>query len=161
MTKIYKIKTIFMAIILFSFYGCSFFLKPLTPEQVKQKQKESLIKWKEEKIKILSKINLNDGIDEKEAQILATQYFLSFISGCGMPLRPLDKGHYWDIGLVVGYTATKLDKNLIIDKKTGKISLDLKGMPTLNNPIEELINNDSTAIIYAFAPDEWVDSSKK
>ena len=102
---------------------------------------------KQRKIGILSKVDLRDGVDEKEAMILGGEYFIIFVSGCGTPGRPIDRGYHWELEMSIGYAAQKADENIKIDKKTGQISL--KGRPTLNNPVEELINYDGRAPIYS------------
>jgi len=69
-----------------------------------------------------SKVNLGDGVDKKEAAVLADNYFKAHISACGATsLNPIDKGNLWEIETKIGFAATPYDP-IIIDKKTGKIT---------------------------------------
>ncbi|MCA9408380.1 MAG: hypothetical protein H6755_05860 [Candidatus Omnitrophica bacterium] len=116
--------------------GCASIPKNLTLEERRQERQE-----------ILAKINLEDGIDYAEAEMLSGIYFFSFVSGCGMPGKIIDKGNHWETEMIVGIAAQKMKENLIIDKQTGKMSL--KGWPTIFNPMEELVDPDLKAPIIA------------
>ena len=106
------------------FTGCSY-IPPSTPEQAKQ-----------ERIKMLSQVDLSNGVDAKEADILGGLYFVNFVSGCGVTGKPIDRGDYWELEMYIGIAAQKSEDNIKIDKQTGKISL--RGRPALTKPIEEL-----------------------
>src|SRR5688572_13960536 len=45
----------------------------------------------------------DDGLREQEAVVLSSEYFRRFVSGCGMPDKPQDNGHYWSVQLWGGY----------------------------------------------------------
>ena len=76
-------------------------------------------------------ITLEDGIDPKEASLLADVYFTAYISGCGGTDKPVDIGHAWEIKTVFGVAAQPYAP-VFIDKKTGTITCD-KG-PTIKAP---------------------------
>lgn len=78
------------------------------------------------------KIKLADGIDKKEAYILADAYFGAYISGCGFASQdPIDQGNKWEIKTFFGYAAQPYD-SIFIDKATGTITCT-KG-PTIKAP---------------------------
>ena len=79
-------------------------------------------------------VTLEDGIDQKEASLLAGAYFTAYISGCGGTDEPIDIGHAWEIKTVIG-VAAKPYAPIFIDKKTGKITCS-KG-PSITAPTRD------------------------
>jgi hypothetical protein len=105
------------------FYGCA--VSQQTPANKSPNAEESV---KE----AYSKIKLDDGIDKKEASILADVYFNVYISGCGGTSGdPIDQGNKWEIKTLFGYAAQPYDP-IFIDKATGTIAC-AKG-PTIKAP---------------------------
>lgn len=136
-------------ILLLSFFltGCSLLIPHPTPEQAKKYREKMLAQVRQQRIEVLSKVDLRDGVDDKEAMILGGEYFGTFVSGCGITGKPIDKQDHWELEMYIGIAAQKADESIKIDKKTGQISL--KGRPTLDNPAEELINYDDQALIFS------------
>lgn len=48
-------------------------------------------------------VDRGDGVDESEAAALASEYFARYVSGCGMPDRPVEDGGFWRARLYGGY----------------------------------------------------------
>lgn len=81
-----------------------------------------------------SKVVVADGINEKEAAVLAANYYWMYIGiGCGGSGPAIDKGDYWEIDVRVGYAATRIEP-IRIEKNTGRISR--AGGPTIENPVK-------------------------
>jgi hypothetical protein len=89
-------------------------------------------------LKQIEDININDGVDRQEATILAQQYFVNYVSGCGAVGEPIDKGDYWEFYPVIGYAARKMDNQMHVDKKSGAISF--KDYPTLSDSRNMLLD---------------------
>jgi hypothetical protein len=51
-------------------------------------------------------VTLRDGLQEQEAVLLSSEYFHRFVSGCGIPDKPQDAGHYWRVQLWGGFAGT-------------------------------------------------------
>ncbi|MEI9864069.1 MAG: hypothetical protein WDN00_05850 [Limisphaerales bacterium] len=54
----------------------------------------------------LQGVHWDDGLTEKEAAILSSDYFRRFVSGCGMPDEPQSDGRFWSVQLWVGIGGT-------------------------------------------------------
>jgi hypothetical protein len=138
------------------FCGCSWIVaSPPSAEEMARMEVKRQEDEQRAKAAFLSQIDLRDGVGEKEAGLMAWNYFYRFISRCGDPGKPVDKGDHWEIPLTVGYGAERLRENLVIDKKTGRIFANLEGMPAFNSP-QEMVNADASAGAMASPPDEWV-----
>ena len=74
-----------------------------------------------------------DGVDKGEAAILAENYFSMYLGSCGGVELPIEKGDYWESGVVAGIAGERLEP-IIIEKKTGRISW--AGGPTIDDPVE-------------------------
>ena len=125
------IKKLYILLLVCLLTSCSLLIPHPTPEQAKSYQEKLLAQVKQRKIEILSKVDLRDGVDEKEATILGGEYFGAFVSGCGTQGKPIDKSDHWELEMYIGIAAQKADENIKINKKTGQILL--KGRPTLNS----------------------------
>ncbi|MBF0480019.1 MAG: hypothetical protein HQL26_11110 [Candidatus Omnitrophica bacterium] len=133
-----KTTKIFCLISCFFIVGCSWLIPNPSPEQVRKKEEMMRAREQEYRINTLKKINIDDGVDYKEAQILAGLYFSDYISGCGCPGKIIDAGDHWEVELFFGYAAEKMKNNLIIDKASGKMTLT--NYPTINDPLKEFLN---------------------
>jgi hypothetical protein len=69
----------------------------------------------------LRSVELADGIDEREATILADEYFHTYVSGCGVIGRVLERESYWEAETYVGYAAAP-GEPVRIDMLTGAVS---------------------------------------
>jgi hypothetical protein len=63
-------------------------------------------------------VTLEDGVDAREAEVLAVAYFHSYISGCGAVGAIVDRGDAWEAETWVGIAARR-DESIFIDKTTG------------------------------------------
>lgn len=52
-------------------------------------------------------------LQRQEVAALAAEYFKSFVCGCGMPDKPVDRGGVWRVQLWGGYLATDYGRFLI------------------------------------------------
>jgi hypothetical protein len=77
---------------------------------------------------VFERINLDDGVDKREALKVAEAYFLMFISGCGMADGVVDKGDAWEVATFVDYEMRAYEPNFV-DKTTGRTSCT--GHPTV------------------------------
>jgi hypothetical protein len=68
-----------------------------------------------------SKVTIADGIDEDEAQLLASAYFTTHIGGCGATTTIVDQGDKWEIKTVFGYAGTAYE-SIYVQKSTGIIT---------------------------------------
>ena len=66
----------------------------------------------------LIKINASDGINQKEAYVIARAFFLSEISGCGFPDEPVKQSGYWVSQTHVGLAGVS-GEPIFIDINTG------------------------------------------
>lgn len=98
----------------------------------------------------MASVGLDDGIDQREAEVLSAIYFFSFISGCGTPGEVMDKGDHWEVEMIVGIAAQKIKDNLKIDKQTGRMTL--KGWSTIENPMVELADAPLTVHLLSSFP---------
>jgi hypothetical protein len=53
----------------------------------------------------VDQVTLGDGLDEREAAILSSEYLRRFVGG-GMPDKPKDDGRYWRVRLWAGVIGT-------------------------------------------------------
>lgn len=84
----------------------------------------------------IENIRLKDGVSQEEAQILAQQYFVNFVSGCGGAAFPEDRGDRWAFEALQGLAAVSVGE-VFIDKKNGTISFE--GHPTIQDPVNVLV----------------------
>ena len=84
-------------------------------------------KIQQEKLKALDGIVVADGIDLKEATILASNYFRS---SCGGIQSGQDAGDQWSFPTVSGYGGILMEDKIYVNKSSGAVSL--KGQPTEN-----------------------------
>ena len=82
-------------------------------------------------LQIYDSVHVADGLDQHEAVIMANEYFLIFISGCGGACGASDLGEEWEVSTKYGYAAEPFDP-ILVHKKTGRITC-AKG-PTLEYP---------------------------
>lgn len=78
----------------------------------------------------LEGIDLSDGANQEEADILSRLYLSEFINDCGTSGEIDDKGGHWEIELIEGYAADRMKDKLRIDKETGRMTL--RKFPTVN-----------------------------
>ena len=83
----------------------------------------------------LSAITIEDGISVEEAQILSSEYFWRYVSGCGNAGKPVDGGDYWISTAYIGYAGKPMKDKIEIEKRTGTITME--GRPTIVNPLKE------------------------
>lgn len=82
----------------------------------------------------LDAIEIDDGVNQMEAVVLAQEYFLAYVSGCGVTHEPVDRGDYWAVHAAVGYTATPPPNPITINKRSARLTLE--GYPTIEYPVE-------------------------
>jgi hypothetical protein len=70
----------------------------------------------------IAAITVEDGIDEREALIIATAYLYRHITGCGHPGHLRRKGGYWVSRPLLGYSAERAQHRLRIDAVSGAVS---------------------------------------
>ncbi len=80
-------------------------------------------------------VKIEDGINNEEAEILCSEYFWRYISGCGYAGKPIDEGDNWSSIACFGIAGTPLEYKIKINKNTGTISM--KGYPTIAKPLKE------------------------
>lgn len=86
-------------------------------------------------LEALSKVDIRDGVDEHEAQLLAMEYLVRNVAGCVSPgISAEDWGGKWAFSPLVGLGAQEMGQKLMVDKVTGVISMD--GYPTEHSPEE-------------------------
>lgn len=118
----YKI-TIIFSLIIFGLCGCAFngqglVNKPFNPGK--------------SMVEAYAKVTPGDGIDKKEAFILAEAYFEAYISGDGVVSNdPIDLENKWEIEVYLGVVPMPYD-SIFINKRTGVITC-AKG-PTIRVP---------------------------
>lgn len=66
----------------------------------------------------LKKIKTSDGINQKEAYIIAKAFFLTEISGCGFPDEPVKQSGYWVSQTHIGLAGV-CGEPIFIDINTG------------------------------------------
>lgn len=81
----------------------------------------------------LAAIDLKDGVNQDEATLLGSEYFLRYVSSCGVTLKAVDRGSYWEVGMVEGVAAVSVKDKIHIDKTSGVISMN--GKPTVTDPL--------------------------
>lgn len=95
--------------------------------------RSSLNKYNKETKKLktqLVKMNVYDGINIKEADIIARAYFHKYV-GCGGYLSVSDGGTFWEVNGLFGLGARRI-KGFQIDKMSGKITSPIG--PSYLNP---------------------------
>ena len=80
----------------------------------------------------LSTVVVEDGIDLREANIIAQSYFLRYGPGCGAAEDVTDGGESWISITPVGYAAIPTREPIRIDKRTGRVTWS--NGPTIENP---------------------------
>ena len=84
-------------------------------------------------------INVENGVNQFEAQLLANLYFNKHIGiSCGGATVVEDKITHWEIVIVIGFAGLPMKSPMIINKDTGKITLE--GYP--DEDAQELIQNE-------------------
>ncbi len=78
-----------------------------------------------------SMIDCKNKIGEFEAFVLSAAYFSTYISGCGAPMMPEDKGDTWIVETLVGIGAAP-GPTIIVEKKTGITYA--AGKPKISDP---------------------------
>jgi hypothetical protein len=79
---------------------------------------------------LLTDVNVNDGIDAREADAIAWAYFLGYVSACGGPGEGALVGGEWVIPAGFGYAGTPMESPIRINAKTGAVSQ--AGGPSFN-----------------------------
>ena len=92
--------------------------------------------------KALSKVDASDGINEEEAHVIAEAFFLSKISGCGYPEKPVREGGFWVSKTRIGY-AGQLGDSIFIEVGTGTITWGNKNNPTTLDELRKLKSKTS------------------
>ena len=80
----------------------------------------------------LQNVTVDDGINSKEANIIAQSYFLRFGPTCGMAMQTTDDGKSWIAKTYIGYAGTETREPIRIDKQTGQVTWS--NGPTIKNP---------------------------
>ena len=80
-------------------------------------------------------VDIADGINSEEAEILSSEYFWRYVSGCGYAGKPKADGNFWSSVVYFGYAGTPLQEKIEINKRTGAITM--KGYPSVDNPVKE------------------------
>jgi hypothetical protein len=70
----------------------------------------------------LKTVVIEDGIDFREAEIIAQSYFYHFGPGCGVAPHVSDDGQSWISNTPVGYAATPTREPIRIDKQSGRVT---------------------------------------
>ena len=68
----------------------------------------------------LQKVDATNGIDQAEAYIIAEDYFIYHISGCGYPAEPESENENWVSKTQIGIVG-KPGPPILINKETGAI----------------------------------------
>ena len=68
-----------------------------------------------------AQVDFRNGVDKHEAEVLGRAYFLSYISGCGVTLEPIEKGSSWEVPVVFGIVAVPIEP-IVIDRTTGTMT---------------------------------------
>ncbi len=90
------------------------------------------------RIEKLKSVDLRDGVDQREATILADQYFFWKVSGCGGIDAVEDMGKAWKFQSRIGYEGRN-GPILIIDKSNGDIIFEGKKS---HFPLKDLLHLD-------------------
>jgi len=80
----------------------------------------------------LQNVTIDDGINSKEANIIAQIYFLRFGPSCGMAMPVTDDGGSWISTTYIGIGGTETHEPIRIDKHTGHVTWS--SGPTIENP---------------------------
>ena len=51
-------------------------------------------------------VQLDHSLKQEEVAVLSSDYFERFVSGCGMPDTPVDRGEFWSVQLWGGYAGS-------------------------------------------------------
>jgi hypothetical protein len=116
----YKVLILIVSLLLM--YGCE------------QNQRHLGMRPSDEEIcKVFKDINVSDGVNEKESEVLADVYFKRFSpSACGGIGRPVDLQDYWDVPAAIGIAGQPWG-SIKIDKKTARMSWE--NGPTIEDPV--------------------------
>ena len=90
-----------------------------------------------------AQVDFRNGVDKHEAEVLGRAYFLSYISGCGMTIEPIEKGSSWEVPVIFGFAAVPIEP-IVIDRTTGTMTHPRGPVVTPPNIITE-IKTDPTA----------------
>ena len=91
-------------------------------------------KVQERRMERLRSIDLEDGVSQMEASILGNEYFLRYVSSCGITKEAKDALDHWEVWANEGITAVPLKDSINIDKSSGVISM--KDKQTVTDPLE-------------------------
>ncbi len=80
-------------------------------------------------------IQLGNGIDSREADLLATVYFSQYEGSCGGNMPVIRRGRFWHASTVVGYGG-KSHPDITIDSRSGVVRQ--KGNPSSSPPWDDL-----------------------
>ena len=89
-------------------------------------------------------VQLNDGIQKDEAAILSNEYLRRFVSGCGMPEEPGDRGGFWRVPLYTGYGGT-YSGNFWISKDDGAVFFE-SAKAFLSKSTREIVDHYNTRL---------------
>lgn len=74
--------------------------------------------WRHEYEAALRSVEPADGIDEREARLLAGEYFMTYISMCGVVGSVLPRDPCWEVTPHIGYVGAPAEP-IRIDMRTG------------------------------------------
>ncbi len=77
--------------------------------------------WREEIADAMAAVAVEDGINQAEANTIASVYFISRISGCGTTGEPESEGEHWVAPVYFGYAGLPIEP-IFIDRQTGAIA---------------------------------------
>jgi hypothetical protein len=69
----------------------------------------------------LATVNVTDGLDAVEAEVIATAYLKEYVSGCGVPEPAELHGKTWIFPLRLGYSGERSNKRIGVDAESGQV----------------------------------------
>jgi hypothetical protein len=84
--------------------------------------------------KMVKDVNVSDGVNQKEAEVLADTYYRCFATiACGGVFPSVDMQNYWDVPVAIGIAGQPYG-SIKIDKKTARMTWEHG--PTIEDPVK-------------------------
>jgi hypothetical protein len=96
----------------------------------------------------LGPIEMRDGVDQQEAQVISEVYFSTYIGACGGALEPKWMDGEWTSQVALGILGEHLDGEICVDARTGGVSW--RGGPRFAN-----FASFRSAVVDGFAFRHW------
>jgi hypothetical protein len=84
-------------------------------------------------------------LQEQEVAALASEYLKRFVTGCGMPDRPVDSGGFWSVQLWGGYAGTDYGR-FLISKNGQQVTLE-PPRSGLKSSTRSLLSHNGFAVV--------------